>query len=324
MITIANRLRPFSHLPGNKCLIPGTAYVVQAFPALLRILDFSEKVIKEVSLDVEGPLKNFTLLQDLERGCVTVFSEKYHYHVLPDLEVVFKKNPDLQPLENKETLSLGEHKKQNWESVKKRCDFREIFPFWFRLGSLLPLPKCSYPSSGMFSLLEACKEAIDNHAPENILPAFQKLFLAGFENILIPRLQDTDYQGILPFHTPLASTSPLYLLTKGAEYIRSLFITSHENEIAILPNLPPEFFSGRLINILCPPYCEIDIEWTKKSVRKVVLKTFEEGNLFLHFPPSLKTFRLRTSKKNLGISFRCGDPLEIKSGSVYLLDQFQK
>src|SRR5689334_22585384 len=117
MISIAERLKPFSHQPGAKCLLPESPYLVEAFPALVRIKTLSGEIIKEIPLPIEGPLEQFTLMQNLERGCVTLFSEAYYFHILPNLEVVFQKNPPLPPLKTEERLSLGSHKKQEWEAI---------------------------------------------------------------------------------------------------------------------------------------------------------------------------------------------------------------
>jgi len=324
MISIAERLRPFSHQPGTKCLIPGSQYFIEAFPALVKIRTLSGDLVKEIVLDIQGPLKQFTTMQDLERGCATLFSELYHFHILPNLEVVFQKNPPLPSLKLQERLSLGCHKKQDWEAIKKRCDFREIFPYWFRLGSLLNLPARKSDEGGVFSLLKTSYEALYSHRPETILSNFKSLFLAGFSSMLVPRAFDDDYQGILPSNLTESQESPLYLLSEGSALIRSLFILAAENEISILPNLPPEFFSGRMVNVSCSSYGNIDFEWSKKTIRRVCFHAQKDGEILLHFPSKMKFFRLRTDMREKGRILACGDSLEIKSGSQYLLDRFQK
>lgn len=324
MIKISTRLFPFSHQPKSRCLIPGTEFLVEACPALVRIKNFEGKVLKEIVLDIEGPLKHFTVMQDLERGCVTLFSERYRFHILPSCEVRHTKNPHLPPIPIQERLCLGTHKKQEWEGIKKRMDFREIFPLWYRLGSLLHLPERKEEDLGIFSLLRACAEAIDTHRPEQILPQFHKLFLAGFRDFMVPRTQDDDFQGILPLDIPQSKSSPLYLLNEGAKLIRALFLVSSENEFAILPNLPPEFFSGRMLHLACPPYGEINLEWSKKMIRKVEFQAKMDGIVYFHFPSSLRTYRLRLSTKEKGHITSCREPLEIQSGCFYLLDRFQK
>jgi hypothetical protein len=324
MISIAERLKPFSHMPGTRCLIPGSQYLVEAFPALIRIREFSGAISKEVVLDIEGPLKQFTLVQDLERGCVTLFSELYHFHLLPNLDLMFQKNPPLPPLRVQERLSLGSHKKQEWEAIKKRGDFREIFPLWFRLGSLLNLPPRQGDDRGVFSLLKPLQESLYTHRPERVLPYFEKLFLAGFSQMLVPRIVDEDFQGILSNQTPLSEDSPLYLLSEGSALIRSLFILTAQNEISILPNLPPEFFEGRMLHLSCPPYGKVDLEWSKKTIKRVHFHAVKDGQLTFHFPSGMRHFRVRSDEHERGRRYACGDSLEIKSGSHYLLDQFQK
>lgn len=313
MIRIASRLRPFSHLPGASCLIPGTGIEVEAFPALIRLKNSG----KEIPLEIKGPLKQFTLMQDLERGCVTVFSEQYRLHVLPNGEITDQKNPPLPPIKNQERLSLGSHKKQEWEGIKRRLDPCEFFPLWFRLGFSLELPPRPEGNVGMFGLLAECREAIEAHTPERIIPAFQKLFLAGFRGILVPRLRDDEHQGIV-IDNAIAPTSALYLLQEGAALIRSLFLVSSGNELAILPNLPPELFAGRMLNLACPGFGELDLEWTKKTIRQIEFRAACDGELHLRFPSAIRTFRLR------GKICGNGEALEIKSGDHYVLDQFKK
>lgn len=323
MITIAQRYRPFSHLPGSRCLIPGTGYVVEAYPTLIRIKDLKGTLIKEVLIDVQGPLKQFTQVQDLERGCVTLLSELYTLHVLPTLEISFQKNPPLPPLISKERLSLGSHKKQEWQGIRQRLDFREIFPLWFRLGSLLSLPPSVEEHRGTFSLLQQCRAACVAHRPEWIIPAFERLFLCGFGHLLVPRTMDEDYHGILKSHE-LPSLDPLYLLSEGAALIRSLFLMNEGHEITILPNLPPEFFAGRMVNLMTPPYGSIDLEWSKKTIRRLQFHATTTGEILLHFRPSITQYRLRQNREERGRVCANGESLVIKSGSHYLLDQFQK
>ena len=52
-IKIAAKLRPFSHVPGAACVIPGTSAVIEAFPTLLRIDGH------EITLNLTGPVKDF-------------------------------------------------------------------------------------------------------------------------------------------------------------------------------------------------------------------------------------------------------------------------
>src|SRR5579872_2254383 len=163
-IEIAERLHPFSHLPGTRCLLPKSNWQLHIFPTLVCLKDKDEL---KIILDLVGPVKNFTVEQDLEKGHVSVFgktaegflryrlmqSEKaveIHFEKLPngtmhiDLpsgKILVKENQiqricaslpcalDVPP----ENLSLGMHRSQDWEMVSRRGDLREILPIWFRL-----------------------------------------------------------------------------------------------------------------------------------------------------------------------------------------------
>lgn len=295
------RLKPFSHVPGTSCLIPATTIEVEVFPALLRFYDISQerKLVKEIPIKVKGPVANFTVLQDLEKGVVTVFGEGLFYHILPDLTIKFQKKAPNQHLESFSRLFLGITKQQNWERIKERLDFREIFPIWLRIGSLLPeVPVRS------FSLLEKIENLND----------FKKLFLFAFRHMMVPRNYDEEHQGIFEGSV---EGSPLSFLKEGAVQIERLFIQHEGPHIIILPHLFSEFVSGSMTDV----YLDIGIlsfEWSKRKVRKVILKSEWDGEIFFHLREEK---RCRVNKKKTHI---ITNPLEIKSGGVYLLDRFEK
>ncbi|MBS0623123.1 MAG: hypothetical protein JSS62_00710 [Verrucomicrobia bacterium] len=315
-IEIHERLRPFSHTPGIKCLIPSTCHQVQVFPTLVRLEN------QDIPLEAKGPLHNFTVVQDLERCCVTVFSEAYHFHILPNLQIVESKHPH-SPFYQTARYSFGRHKKLQWERLRHSCDFAQLFPIWLRLGMLLTLPTCHIDSTGMFSLLAECEHEIAAHRPELILPAFHRLFLAGFGGMMVPRNQDEEYQGILSSQEGCSKTSALYLLTQGAELIRSLFLRSCGQELVILPHLPPELFAGRIVAERFD-FGTLDMIWSKKQLKALSLHTSQSGELHLHFPAHLHSFRLKRFKQDRGRRVVCGTPLAIEANEHYVLDCFEK
>ncbi len=321
--TIATRLRPFSHLPGTRCMIPGTSFIAEVFPALIRLYDLKGQrphLLKEIPLEMQGPLQHFTVFQDLERRCVTVVSDRTQYHILPTLDINMKKNPETAIGHSQERLSLGSHKKQEWELLKSREDFCSIFPLWFRLGQLLSLPQLN-DKGGIFSLLEECQKTIDAGHPEKILPAFRSLFLAGFSSLLVPRLEDEEFQGIR-FSTITPQSSPLHLLTEGALLIRSLFFLSEGHKLRILPHLPPAFFAGRFLNVFSP-FGDLSFEWSKKALRCARFLATQDGYVSFHVAP-LQSFRVRQTIQERGKTLSSGEEMEIKSGTLYLLDRFKK
>lgn len=315
-------MNPFSHSPGISFLLPGSVYEVQVFPTLICFYDLTtteRKKVKEIALEVDGPLSDFTVLQDLQRGCISVICDKLRFHILPNCELVYEKKSHL-PLIAKEELFLGSHKKKEWESIKKRLDFCEIFPIWQRLGSLLSLPE-AHSEKGMFSLLNEVQAAIAAKKPEKILFFFKKLFLAGFKGAMVPRLNDDEHQGIVKEEE--TEISPLYLLSQGAELISSLFFTFDGKKVSILPNLPPQFFSGSFKNIGFQ-WGILDLEWSKKMVRSLTFRCQIEGEAFFNFDSSIETFRLRENLQEKGRVLNAKNGFLVEKGKTYLLDRFTK
>lgn len=377
-IEIAERLHPFSHVPGTSFVLPGSSLAIEIFPALLRIKELAlgaPCLVLELALDLEGPINDFTALQDLEKGSLRVWGTSasgYFRYVVKALEsgqgcaVVVEKSPPagillkcsgkwavrqeslLKPNEkivfseqgtsesgtipcsfhSIERLSLGSHKLQDWELVRRRLTFNEIFPIWYRLGQMVLKPSLNQ-LAGTAVLLNDCRNAISGKAPEKILAHFQNLFLAGFSGVLSPRLVDTDFQGIrhlgkdlfLPLET---KASALTLLTEGFQLIRSLFLKEFDSTIHLLPSMPPEFHCGRLVEVRCGKKGSLSLEWTKKSLRCLTFSALEDQQLAFSFSNHEKSCRLRTSYKDKGITYIRGSQIDIIAHQNYWLDNFQR
>lgn len=77
-ILIANKLHPYSHACGCCCLLPGTAYLLEAFPNLLRFWRCTGNkplLLAELDLALPAPLMAFSCQQDLERGQLLFFGQ---------------------------------------------------------------------------------------------------------------------------------------------------------------------------------------------------------------------------------------------------------
>lgn len=363
-IEIAERLKPFSHLPGSKVILPGSSLRLQVYPARVVIEDLQESIPKQISIidfKVKGPLDRFTVQQDLEKGYVQVWGWsqngflRYRIAALQEnngitLNVdkcpekvlegfiqgrwadeklsiqqgaaqIFGTGETKYQISHMDRLSLGCSKAQNWESIWHRLDCTQIFPIWHRLGQMVPSKKCN-DEGGTLSLLSEIKEAIDSPERDRMLPHFQRLLLTGFESMLSPRLFDSGYHGI---ELPNVSNdcSPLTLLSKGAEIIRSLFIQESEETIHLLPALPPEFHCGRLLGV---PLLtgEISIEWTKKAIRRVVFSASETKKVVIHCSKGERACRIRIGNSSSGISYKSGTELDIVAGQNYLFDNFER
>lgn len=355
-ITIAERLRPFTHLPGTLCMLPGSSYRLEIFPARLRVYDISmgePKLLTEASFSFRGPVKQFLVQQDLEKGAVQVTghsSEGYFHYTLkaivPEgISLWFEKSPpgiswEIIPpfpllIDEGQTpsvfippqtdrLSLGSHKSQDWEMVRRRGSPEEIFPAWLRLGQLVPSP-ANHQLSGSANWLNECKEGLEQPSPEKILIPFLNLFYSGFEGILSPRLIDHQHQGLNLSSDPIdLNASPLTILTEGAKLIRRLFVIYTEKNLFFLPHLPTEFHCGRLINVKLGEIGILHLEWSKKMLRRAIITAISDGEIKLNFQKDLRSFRVRSGLQAKGIRSICPSNLEIKRGNVYFLDNFQK
>lgn len=353
-IKIANRFRPFSHLAGTTALLPKSNWSVQVFPALVLFKNMlKSQETSTLSLQIKGPVKDFTLEQDLEKGDLCVFgqTEEGYMRYLISREadgtlVQFEKTPRegiacqflgkewrvkpkdslLLPLPSehsqvevqKERLSLGVSKQADWDQVLRRQDLAEIFPFWLRLDTLLPVFNYEQSSFGTLALLQECKALK--------LPAFHKFFLASFRGILVPRLLDEQHQGlgvssdgVIP-----ANVSPLAVVREGARLIRSLFVQEQEEGIALLKHLPQEFHSGRYTAFRTKNGDLIDLEWSKHLLRRLVFCSAKEQKLHLILQKEIKRFRIRRSERERGQIVKQGEPLPLRAGEKILLDRFEK
>jgi hypothetical protein len=351
LISIAERFRPFSKHPGVACLLPLSRLRLQIYPAYIKVFDLShaEPLLKnEFSLPIQGPVKDFTVMQDLEKGCLKVWGEskdgffRYRVHAantsegitfipektpmphlfdaLPTAAQQIESFPSLPGLER---LSFGVAKKADWTLVQRRLDLEEILPYWFRLGQLTP--EVDNHSEGMASMLRTIEEAIAAKDAINLSASFKNLYLGGFDGLLSCHLKDINHQGFMLPDVPNGSRcSPLLLLTKGAQLIkRMLVMTSNSERIDILPCLIPELHAGRFCNASLGEIGWLDLEWSKKQTRRMAFFSAKKQTLNFHFQSRLKSFRLRKAEAK-GFSLQnCGDAIEFESDSTYYLDCFK-
>jgi hypothetical protein len=348
MIKIAQRLHPYSHTPGTLCVLPGSCWSVEVFPTRLNFRHLLTGKEITVRLPFTGAVEDFTVEMDLHRGFVWVFghaAEGYFRYRLSQesggillfferawetesrLLVTSKEEGRGAILE--ELLSLGSHKAQDWDLVCRRKQMEEIFPAWLRLGSCVP-PQASAPVVGTLRLIRACQERIEKREVEEIIPAFQRAFAGAFSGILTPRLCDTQFQGLIAEEEIPQGVSPLLLLAEGAKAIRSLFFQQRGEEIALLPSLPPQLHSGRMVSILTEGGDRIDMEWSKKMLRRVVWHPLSDRLVTLHLQKSIKSYRIRYAKqgskvglKERGRSVKTPHVLELHKGKTLLLDHFE-
>ncbi len=330
MIKIAERLRPFSHQAGIRFVLPMSSIAVQVFPTRLFFSDLEGKNASfHHDFDFRGPIKQFTAQLDLEKGHLCVFgftqSGYMRYFLKAEKEGVVLEMDKPHPgrlsfplamtecrCEHRERLSLGEHKAQDWEEIKRRLDLKEIFPHWFALSHCMPGGQLSHP------LLEECRSVIAKREKVKVLEAFESLFLASFEGVLVPRLIDLEYQGILPQGE--IKGFPLPILTEGGKLIRSLFISEDQGAVGLLPCLPPEFHCGRMIGLKSSRGDFLDMEWTKKALRKVRIEA--TGEMALKLPKGIVSCRMKMGRTLEKLSVDKEGRVFLPAKKTIFLDRF--
>lgn len=320
-ITIANRYRPFSLIPGTSVPLPGTPFAFSIFPTEITILNLITNDSLTKKLPINGPVNNFAIFLDLEKCKITVQGNSptgfFRYSILqqPDHISLKWKNGSSESIlpytstyifQNPERLHLGSDKKQDWDLIRRRQDMSEIFPIWFALGQTYKNFPCPAPKNGAADLLST-----------DSLPM---LFKAGFHGILTPQLSDPLHQGII---TSSGSGSPIGLLPLGADLIRSLFITQDSNTINILPNTPPEFHCGRFTGLLLDGIGSLDMEWTKKLIRRIVVRITTGGTIVFNFRHAIR-MRIRRGENDHGTIISTEQPIETVTGERILFDRFEK
>jgi hypothetical protein len=313
-ITIAERLKPFSHTPGMACLIPGTCWKIEAFPTLLRI---GEKY--DVQLPITGPVAGFTLELDLEKNLVSVFGKaKEGYFLLKisgapgKIEVVaakgllldgkkslfFKDEVDFFLPKVWERLSLGLSRSQDWDLVARRGDLKEILPVLFGLGQKIPHIEPAV-LRGTGRLLEAGN--------------FDAFWRAALSKICVPRWVDEEHQGLAPVE--VVSGNPCFLIREAAARIRCLFFRQEGSELALLPDCV--FDAGRMTRLQVHGVGELDLEWGSRKLRRAILRASSSSEITFALPKGLHSFRLQRSKRHKG-----GEPFMLEAGKTYFFDQF--
>lgn len=299
-IDIAYRFRPFSHLEGSSCALPGTTFIAKCYPTCVEFYK-AEKLVKVEELSVIGPVKGFTTKLDLEKGGLVVLGNS--------AEGYFRKSITLPDhgLSPKERLSLGCHKAQDWDLMHMRSSLVELLPHWHRLGMWLgekgPIEKDTLASS--------CASLLHDRDKMNIAQA-----LSDWHHAACTGYFAVEAERWKKFGNELPTGSDF--LANGAYIIRRLFLQHSNDSLDVLPVLPPEFHCGRFINV-DHGWGMVNLEWSKKLVRRMTIRCEKEMSLQMNFQTSIKTFRL--NKQQI---LKNGSLVQLKKGMVYTFDRFEK
>ncbi|NGX48719.1 MAG: hypothetical protein K940chlam5_00309 [Candidatus Anoxychlamydiales bacterium] len=352
-IKIKQKFNIISHSIGTKFLIVNSKYFVQIFPGLLHFKDLDSSKNFKIFLDFVGPVKNFTISQNLLNGDIKVsFHAKdgflsykifnpekatcIHFERLPQDEISIKldKTKKIKPKETlilpiaisylkkpEEFLFLGIHKKQDLDFIHKRENLLELLPFLFLYSQFfkdIQTKKCLRENC----LVRELGRKIQNREREEIEDQFIKVYKAHFTDSFIPRVNDEDFQNIIPL-VEEKDAKPLHILRKLFYIIKSILIDQKLDEIFLLPALLIPFHSGKALNINLP-IGSFDIEWSKKLIKKLIFRPKKDVKLKLHFQSKIKGYRLKTSIKQKGKFFKNRDLLSFEKNKSYYFDKFQK
>lgn len=319
----ALRFKPFSHLPGTCCFLPGSKLILQIYPTKLLVSDGLKST--EVNFSYRGFMKQFTVTLDLESYAIVVggFTEggylRYEIRAglsgfllkilkQPDGFTYCHRNESSVPIAKpeRERLSLGVAKAQDVEMIFRRQDIREIVPFLYYLAQSIPgdIKGCEIPQDCLDAQKNLCNMA-----------------LIGFKSIFVPRIEDEQFVGALH---PLMQQgmTPQSLLKNTFFYIRQLLFQEIRSGFSFLPLMPPQFHCGRLIGLQSQKGHYFSFEWTKKKMRRLICVPAEDDEASFHFSSNNDTFRME--KKGEKIILGNGTRISLKKDIPLLLDNFQK
>lgn len=321
---------------------------LEIHPCRLLIKDLRSSKTYTLNFFPKTAFSEFSFFHDLQRLKTEVFAKNrqglFHYslcekglcmHKLPPIEL---ESPFYQgPLEKKqiiplpeelclaakkepERLFLGSHKLAKLTSLQEKKDLKQILPFWLYLAQEIVPEKNALVSGGVFALLEELKKQLKAKEHDNLGDSLQELFLASFQDLFVPRLLDNEWQG---FSLPAlqGQEKPLQWIVESAKVLRALFF--QEEGLEILPHLPKQLHCGRFIGLQSPELLTLDIEWTKKKIRRLFFVPKNDCELCFSFQRDLRSFRLRSldfEKKRI----KCGETLACQKGKGYFLDNFEK
>lgn len=353
-IEIKSKLKPFSTTPGVEIPLVQGELTLKIYPTYIEV--FKKRILKrELTLQFAEPAQTFVASLDLLKGWIEVQlqlkkSTLYYLLFLENNKLVLElkrapKNFISYALEDKkiktlskyeklvlleieelfspsslELLSLGVHKKQHLESMKERSDFTELAPHLFLMGQYVKKSEVEV-NGGNFTFLKSAYHQRDQKNHDLILSELEPLLKTGFSSFFVPHLEDPFHWG---YPTPKIhgdTLSPFSILSELYHLFRSFFIHSENKVLYILPHLPPMFHCGRLIH-LQQEGLHLDIEWSKKSIKKVVIKCNEEDTLKLHFQNPIEQCRIQGEKK--AIPFKNKASFTFEKSKTYIFDRFEK
>lgn len=348
-IEIRKKLRPFSTRAGIQVPLPAFEMTCKIYPmkvifekkgneALELYWKFSQdpqKIVTtfdlfhqriEVQLTFESGVFYYDLIQSKEglvlnprrQSCGSASfkwdSKTFKKVSLKENVLLLKDRVHLK--ESMEQLSLGSHKKQEIERIFKDEDFKEILPMLFNLGQYAS--ETSTKAVGSLKVIEEAYKLLVSRGHDQILSVLKPLLSSAFSGIFVPHIEDV-------FHWRQESKlekcpTRFALLEKFYKLIRAFFIESSPMSLSLLPHLPKELFCGRLLQIKERDLL-IDLEWTKKKLRRLKIKSLIDQSIQLKFQKGIQKCRLRVDNKSM--LFKNTSSQHFEKNKTYLFDRFE-
>lgn len=357
-IKIPFRIEPFSKNCRACCILPNTSCRLTIFATKLIFEDQLTNDYLEIYLKLKS-IKDFLIFLNSDKRIIEVsgvMSDGYFRYIIgvKNKKIYIELKKAFKPIEiellqqkislssnesyfldldfeeskneNLEKLFLGVCKAQDVELINRRRDLKEIIPIWFYLGQscfLKEVPtRCRY--EGTASLLLLLKNAIEMKNFEKIEELLINIYKTGFDSIFSPKLFDDNFWGIIERDSKISEqASSLILLEEGYSLIRSLFFQKSDNTLHILPILLPIFFCGKILN-LNEDIGTLNIEWSQKSLKKMIIFSKQDAEIKLKLQSKIKSFRLRKNLNERGSTLKPLDCFSIRKDQIYYFDRFQK
>lgn len=298
-IEIASRLKPFSHQYQSRCRLPG-GEVAKIYPASIELHGSIH------ALPIQGPVKDFTTLLDLEKGRLSVFGHYKSGYLREEIDTA-------APSPHFERVSFGCHKAQNWEQMHVRHSLDEWLPHWHRLaqweGDITQVEPAA-PNT----ILHKCQQANRLDLGDALMELFDGSFVDYFVNA--PQRWQQLGLAFAPAHNQ-------NILVQGAALLRHSLIRQSDDSLFVLPNLPKELIAGRYLNAVMP-WGTIDFEWSKGLIRRLILKFNTQAALHLHFQKEVRTFRMKKSDRKEAVFLTNNSFVNFEGKASYFLDRFEK
>lgn len=315
-------------------MIPLSNWVVTAYPTRMELSDFFEDMIV-IEMALKGPIRGFTLQQDLEKDICRIFGSSeagyFEFQLFVDFQekalsikyargeavVVFVDGKQVRlqkgevidlidvlqgkQTETKEKISLGSNRKQEINEIWGRYDLREMLPILYTISQSVLLP-----AEERITQLPVSEEG------------FSQFLATGFRSLFVPKRRDENYLGVFYEKLP-DSLTPLYRLKAFQKAFRMLFLMEEDAKIQLLPNLFSTFHCGRFIGAKVQG-AKIDFEWRSGKLRAVIIYPEKKGELTFLWPKEIQGCRSDKQEVVQGKQTTVG----LKPGKRVILDRFYR